>query len=135
MNSANKDDDEIISNINITPMVDIMLVLLIIFMVTTTFMLMPTIPVKLPRAANVEEPPTQAFALVMNEEGKLFINGQETTPERAEKILREAVSKNPELHGIVAADKSVLYEHVIWMIDLVRGCGVRNFALNVQKME
>ncbi|MFO8055836.1 MAG: biopolymer transporter ExbD [bacterium] len=129
------DDEEIMSEINIVPLVDIMLVLLIILMVTATFMYSPAIPVELPKAKTAEDPPAKAFALVMDDDGNLYMNGEKTTAEKAMSSLQKAVRKNPEVKAIVAADGSVEYRDVIWIIDLVKTAGVKDFALNVQKEE
>lgn len=127
------DDEEIMTDINVTPMVDIMLVLLIILMVTATFMYSPAIPVELPKAKTAEDPPAKAFALVMDDEGNLYLNGEKTTAEEVMISLQQAVKEDPEVKAIVAADGGVEYREVIWIIDLVKTAGVKDFALNVQK--
>lgn len=127
------DEEGILGTINVTPLVDIMLVLLIIFMVTTTFMLNPAIPVSVPRAANAEDPPIKAFSLVMEKDGQLYINGEKTDRQEASEALRKAVKQEPQVQVIIAADGQVSYQSVIWIIDLVKSSGVTDFALNVQK--
>ena len=127
--------DDILASINVTPLVDIMLVLLIIFMVTTTFMLSPSIPVNLPKAASAEGPPIKAFAVVMDKDGALYVNGNKSSPEQTMEKLKIAVSENSDIQAILAADGEVPYQSVIWMIDLIKESGVKNFALNVQKVE
>jgi biopolymer transport protein ExbD len=127
------DDDEILTDINVTPLVDIMLVLLIIFMVTATIMLTPSIPVDLPKASTAEYPSARVYALVLDKEGNLYLNGKNTSAERISLALREAVKKDPGIQAIVAADGAVDYQSVIRLIDLVKSSGVKSFALNVQK--
>ncbi len=127
------DDEEVIADINVTPLVDIMLVLLIIFMVTTTFMLSPSIPVELPRAMSAEDPPARAFALVLDKDGTLYLNGNETSFKEASAELQRALDRDPKMQAIIAADGSVDYQSVISLIDLVKSSGVKDFALNVQK--
>ncbi len=130
---AEKDEDEIVASINVTPLVDIILVLLIIFMLTAHFIKDPVIPVELPRAANVEEAKVDSVALVLDEKGTLYFNGLKTTTERAEEKLRAAHGRNPDVSVIIAADGKVRHESVIWLIDLVKSVGISRFALQVQK--
>ena len=127
------DEDEILTDINVTPLVNIMLVLLIIFMVTATIMLTPSIPVNLPKAATAEYPSARVYALVLDKEGNLYLNGKTASAEKISLALREAVKKDPGVQAIVAADGAVDYQSVIRLIDLVKSSGVKSFALNVQK--
>src|SRR5437868_15532485 len=73
-----QDEDDAITGINVTPLVDITLVLLIIFMVTATYIVKQTIEVELPRAAHGGETVSTTFALVVTKDGKFFLNGVET---------------------------------------------------------
>src|SRR5215212_10838050 len=76
--SAFEDDDagRMITEINVTPLVDITLVLLIIFMVTTTYIVNPTIKIDLPKAASGSEQARTTLALTVTKEGTLFLNGE-----------------------------------------------------------
>lgn len=133
LDDMNKDEDEIVASINVVPLVDIVLVLLIIFMLTSHFLKDPVIPVELPKAANVEESRVESFALVLDREGQLFVNGRKGTPEETIEKLKAARSRNPDVSVIIAADGKVRHESVIWLIDLVKSTGVTRFALQVKK--
>ena len=78
-----QDNDEEITGINVTPLVDIVLVLLIIFMVTANFIVRETVEVDLPRAANGGETVQGLVNVVLDKEGKLFFDGAEVTRGRA----------------------------------------------------
>lgn len=130
---SRKEDDEILADINVTPLVDIMLVLLIIFMVTATFMKDPVIPVELPRAANVEDAKVKTFALVLDAKGRLYVNGKAATEKAVRKRLLEAYRRDPEVQALVAADGSVRHKQVVRLIDLVRSTGITKFAINVRQ--
>src|SRR5947207_15509998 len=86
-------DDEAITGINVTPLVDITLVLLIIFMVTATYIVKETIEVELPRAAHGGETVQRTFAVVLNREGRVFLNGVETDDAGLLRTVQEARSK------------------------------------------
>lgn len=127
------DNDEIISSINVTPLVDVMLVLLIIFMVTATFILAPSIKVSLPKAYTGENTPVSSIAIIIKKDGALYLNGKRTTEEIIRAVIPGALAKDPSLQAIIGADKDVLHGEVIHIIDLVRTLGVTKFAINVEK--
>jgi biopolymer transport protein ExbD len=128
-----QEDEEIIAGINVTPLVDITLVLLIIFMVTATIMVNPAIRVNLPRAAGVDDAPDTTLSLVMDVRGQLFINGKAVTRDQAAGRLVDAVRSDPQVQVLIAADRGVVYQRVIDLITLVNQAGVKNFALNVDR--
>lgn len=126
-------NDEIVAQINITPLVDVMLVLLIIFMVTATFMKDPVIPVKLPRAATAEDAPANSVALVLDERGILYFNGQEVLPQEVKNRLGRMLRRDSKTSVIVAADGRIEYDSVARVIDLIKSTGVQEFSLNVRR--
>jgi biopolymer transport protein ExbD len=132
--SAFEDDDagRMITEINVTPLVDITLVLLIIFMVTTTYIVNPTIKIDLPKAASGSEQARTTLALTVTREGTLFLNGERSDEPAITRFIGAELPKNPELQAIIAADKVVPHGTVVRMIDLVKRAGVRRFAINVE---
>jgi len=123
---ANEDDDEI-TGINVTPLVDIVLVLLIIFMVTANFIVRETVEVDLPRAANGGETVQGLVNVVIDKDGKLFFDGE------LQRKVSEAVAKDKDTRAIISADQSLPYGRVMRLIDVVKGQGIAKFALNIQK--
>ena len=128
---ANIDDDDIISGINVTPLVDIMLVLLIIFMLTANIINNPAIQVDLPKAATGEGTEPTMLALTLTEDGKIYLNGEPTTRPALIEYLPEVAKSDDQAQALIAADKSVPHGKVIEMIDLVRQMGIYRFALNI----
>jgi biopolymer transport protein ExbD len=133
--AAQGPDDEMIAGINVTPLVDITLVLLIIFMVTATYIVRETIEVELPRAASGGETVGTTLALVLDRDGKLYLDGEERTEAEARLAVRAAVSRDPEAKAIIGADRSVSHGRVVEVIDLVKGEGLAKFAIDVQRDE
>ncbi len=133
------DEDEIISGINVTPLVDITLVLLIIFMVTATYIVRETIEVDLPEAANAGETVQTTLALVIDAQGRIFLNGEPTTEREiaraVPKLRAEAKARGETLQAILSADASIPHGKVVHLIDLIKGLGVTHFALNIEKKE
>ena len=128
------DDDSgrMITEINVTPLVDIVLVLLIIFMVTTTYIVNPSIKVDLPKAATGSEQAKTTLGLTLTKDGSLYLNGDKTDDGGLQRFIATELPKNPELQAVIAADKVVPHGSVVHVIDLVKRAGVRKFAINVE---
>ena len=127
--------DEPITAINVTPLVDIILVLLIIFMVTATFIVSPQIKVELPKAATGEPSEPQNFAIVITKDGKLYLDGEEIDIPGIEAYIKDRLVNTPDLQAVIAADKEVMHGRVVEMIDLVRKNGCAKFAINIEPPE
>lgn len=128
-----EDDDSgrMITDINVTPLVDITLVLLIIFMVTTTYIVNPSIKVDLPKAATGTDQVRTTLALTLTKEGQLYLNGDRSDEAAVVKQIAADLPKNPDLQAVIAADKVVAHGNVVRIIDLVKRAGIRKFAINV----
>ena len=135
-------EEEGINEINIIPLVDIVLVLLIIFMVTAQFLTRPPEPppgmeVELPKAASGEEISPSLLSLVINKKGELFLNGKEESDAGIDADLSVFLKgKNPmELEAIIAADQEISHGDVIRVIDVLRLKGVDRFAINTKSQD
>ena len=129
-------DDDAITDINITPFVDIILVVLIIFMVTATTIAKQAIKVNLPEAATGETTKDTSLALVLEANGRLLMDGEPTTENALRNFIRaERTRLNEEGTGdivcLIAADDKVPHGDVIGLIDVVKQEGVAKFALNI----
>jgi biopolymer transport protein ExbD len=124
-------NDDAITGINVTPLVDITLVLLIIFMVTASYIVKESIDVDLPRAASGGETvgPTLSFAI--DRAGALYLDGQPVTREAARAAVRSALRKSPEARALIGADKAVSHGDVVSLIDLVKTEGLTRFAIQI----
>ena len=128
------DDDDsgrMITEINVTPLVDITLVLLIIFMVTTSYIVNPSIKVDLPKAATGSDQLRTTLALTLTKDGQLYLNGDPSDEAQVVRQIAADLPKNPDLQAVIAADKVVPHGSVVHIIDLVKRAGVRKFAINV----
>ncbi|KFA87064.1 ExbD/TolR family protein [Archangium violaceum] len=128
-----QDNDEEITGINVTPLVDVVLVLLIIFMVTANFIVRETMEVDLPRAANGGESVQGLVNVVLDKQGKLFFDGAEVSEGELRRKVAEALAKDKETRAFISADLSLPYARVIWLLDVVKGEGIAKFALNIEK--
>jgi biopolymer transport protein ExbD len=128
------EDDGPISSINIVPFVDIVLVLLVIFMLTSAAIVKASLRVDLPKAASAGARVESTVNLVLKKSGELTLNG-DVVPSLAEagKIVKRATAANPKTQAVIAADKGVPYGSVVDLIDLVKSNGISAFALDVER--
>jgi biopolymer transport protein ExbD len=128
-------DDEGITGINVTPLVDVTLVLLIIFMVTASYIVKETIEVELPRAAHGGETVQKTFAVLVTKEGKSFLNGVPVDDAGLVEAVQDARRKGEDVQAIVAADKNATHGAVTHLLDLLKGAGVVKFAIQIEKQQ
>lgn len=126
-------DDEGISGINVTPLVDIMLVLLIIFMVTATFIANKALDLKLPEAESSQpvNPNDKPLNFALDKEGKLYLDGTVITLDQIAGKIAEEKAKKPgvALAATISADATTPYALVIKVIDVIRKNEIQDFAL------
>ncbi len=129
-NDLNSDD---ISEINVVPLVDIILVVLIIFMLTAPMIMKPSIKVNLPKAATGEQTVQTQLSVTIAANGSLTLNGK---PSDAAAVSAEAANQlqaNPDIQAVIAADKDVPHGTVVQVLDLIKGVGVKKFAISIDK--
>ena len=122
---------KIISGINVTPLVDITLVLLIIFMATSHIIAQRAMKLNLPKAANTVETPTPAVSVVMTADRALTLNGEAVTREALATNLKQLARLDPNLRVTLAADKTVDWDSVAGLLDDVRGAGISRLSAQV----
>lgn len=126
-------DDDLISDINVTPLVDIVLVLLIIFMVTATYIVRASIEVELPRAAHGGEATGTILSVVLTRDGEVFLDGVRRSDEELVLHTKEAIARDADARVVISADRGALHGAVVHVIDLVKGAGATRFAIHIEK--
>jgi len=121
----------LITDINVTPLVDIMLVLLIIFMLTAHLIARQVIEVQLPKAAQSSAVSPTTLSVTLTREGRMFLNGVAVTPDALRAAIQASVAKDAKTQVIVAGDKNVSHGRVVWVLDLVKSLGVTSFAIQI----
>ena len=125
-------DDELITEINVIPLVDIVLVILIIFLLVAQVMGPSVFKVKLPEADNADPSKSSPVTVWINQEGQLALNGYGITKEELVESIRKLLEENKDLQVIVSADERVYYGDAVKILDLLKGEGVNRLALQVQ---
>ena|ERR1700712_2665414 len=130
---AGDGDEDIIAGINVTPLVDVVLVLLIILMVTAQYAAeKDTIPMDLPQASSGDTAQPTTLSVSIDKDGKYFINAEPLELEQMRARVREAHKKDADTRAVIAADGRVSHSQVIKVIDLLRQEKVTKFAINVR---
>jgi biopolymer transport protein ExbD len=126
-------DNEAISDINVVPLVDIILVVLIIFMVTAPMFLKPTINVNLPKAASGDKTTPSKLNITLTADGRINLNGTFVNEGLVKQRAMDEVAKNAEIQAIISADKDVPHGKVVEVLDIVKTAGVKKFAISIDK--
>ena len=134
------DQDEAISEINVTPLVDIMMVLLIIFMVTASYIAHKAITVKLPKAATASDTVSKNLSFALDSESSLYLDGKLITFEQIEQAIQEKKNNYPDVptekwQALISADVTTPHGAVVRLIDLVRKGGIIDFAIQVEALQ
>jgi biopolymer transport protein ExbD len=128
---SSDDDDGLIAGINVTPLVDVTLVLLIIFMVTARIIVSQGMPMDLPKSASGEALQT-IFAVELTADGKTRVDSEAVADDEAlTPLAKKAKAKNKDLRAVIRADKKVEHGRVIHVLDLLRRSGISKIAFAV----
>lgn len=131
MAAQNLADDDMITGINVTPLVDITLVLLVIIMITASYITSKTIPMELPRSATGESTPT-VLAVSITPAGDLYLDAAPIDEAGLRRKIAIARGGNREPQAIIAADGRTPHAKVVHVIDVLRQEHVTKFAINVE---
>jgi biopolymer transport protein ExbD len=130
--SSSSDSDDAIVGINVTPLVDITLVLLIIFMVTAKLIVNQAVPLDLPKAASGTQDVQVIFSIILAADGTTFIDSKPVKNDDAIlDIAKERRKTNPDLRAVIKADAAVPHGRVIHVLDLLKQAQVSKIAFGV----
>jgi len=128
---SSNDDDGMVSGINVTPLVDVTLVLLIIFMVTARIIVSQGMPMDLPKAASGEAL-QQVFSVELSADGKTRVDSDNLANDEAiVPLAKAAKAKTADLRAVIRADRKVEHGRVIHVLDLLKRAGVAKIAFAV----
>jgi biopolymer transport protein ExbD len=122
-----------ISEINIVPLVDIILVVLIIFMVTAPALIKPSVAVNLPEASSGDETTPSLLNIAVTADGTVTFNNEEVGEDEAKNLAKIEFERNPEVQAIIIADRDLAYGQIIRVLDWIKSSGVKNFAVTTDK--
>jgi biopolymer transport protein ExbD len=128
------EDDDLIVSINVTPLVDVVLVLLVVLMVTAGFVAAKALPVDLPKGATGEAVP-KTIAITIDAEGKTYVDGGPAADDELRAAMRAARRADAQTRAVVAADGHAAHRNVVRVLDMLRQEGIVRFAINVRPEE
>jgi biopolymer transport protein ExbD len=131
-NASNGSNGPIVG-INVTPMVDVVLVLLVIMMVSATYIVSQSLKVELPKTATSDESASSPAAVTITRDGALLFDGAPIAEPQLVEKLRSAVHDHPDVSLIVTADEHAFHGSVVHVIDLAKVEGISKFAINVDR--
>jgi biopolymer transport protein ExbD len=121
-----------ISGINVTPLVDVVLVLLIILMVSATYIVAQTLKVQLPKSKSSDGTAEKPTTVVVLKTGALLYDGEPKSEDDVSKLLQAAIAKDADMSLVVSGDAETPHGKVVHLIDVAKLAGVVKFAINVQ---
>jgi biopolymer transport protein TolR len=128
MAAAPGEGDGLIAGINVTPLVDITLVLLIVFIVTAKLIVTPAVPLELPRATQSQELQV-IFSVTVPAAGVTLVNGEPApTDERLLRLAKDALASAPDVRAVINADGAVPHRRVVHILDLIKSAGITRVA-------
>jgi biopolymer transport protein ExbD len=124
-------DDDVVAQINIVPFVDIVLVLLIVFMLTSTAIARATLEVELPAASSAQPGANPELTVALRKDGSMTIDGAPAAPASLGDRARALSRANANARLMLSADTGVDYGRVIAVLDTARQNGLQAIALQV----
>ncbi len=124
---------ELMSAINVTPFVDVVLVLLVIFMVTAPIIAKDLLNVRLPKTDSGDGKGMSSLGLSVNRHGQVLLNGVPVSEEVLRDEVRKALATDKDTQAIIAADVETQYGNVVRVIDIVKSAGLSRFAIQVER--
>jgi biopolymer transport protein ExbD len=127
-------DGGTIAEINVIPLVDIVLVVLIIFMVAAPLVMKPKIDINLPKASTAQNDPDKArMRVVLGKKGELFVDNQAVSLEGLTAESKKRHDSHPDTAALLVADKDATLEMVTSLVDAIKIGGVQRVAFSIQK--
>ena len=133
--SSDSDAGAPISAINVTPFVDVVLVLLVIFMITAPALMKDVIGIQLPKASSSDTKAPESLGVAVTRQGQFLLNGNPVTSEALTDGVKKELEKNPQIQAIISADREAQHGDVVRAIDLIKSAGLQRFAFQIQRQE
>lgn len=129
--ALNRKRNAVMSEINITPFTDVVLVLLIIFMITTPMLMQPSIKVNLPKTQISDSEDASNIEVLISKNGYVYVEGKQIHNSNVESVMRDMVSSHTSKTVVIKGDKEVQYDYIIQFMDKAKKAGAIKFALAV----
>ena len=132
MRERNRVRAGLIAGINITPLTDVVLVLLVIFMIATPLLMRSEIKVNLPRTAAADAAAQKNIVVTIDSAGNVYVDGGRVALAQLAPTLSATLGKRPNAPVIIMGDRDVRYDLVVRVLEIAKSCGVARLSLAVQ---
>ncbi len=122
-----------ISEINVTPFVDVVLVLLVIFMVTAPMLVREQMNVNLPKASSGEKTAAKSVSIVIDKAGTVLLMEKPVPMESLGDEIKKLLAENPEAQAVISADEESRHGDVVKVMDILKGAGLSRFAIQIDR--
>jgi biopolymer transport protein TolR len=124
--------DDLITDINVTPFVDVVLVLLILFMLAAPTFYQSAIKVELPTSTSASQFKHITLKLFVTKKGEAFLEKEKLTAATIASVIKQALAIDPSVDAIISADKDASHGAVLHVIDALRGAGIKSVAIGTR---
>jgi biopolymer transport protein ExbD len=132
MRDRNRTRAGLIAGINITPLTDVVLVLLVIFMIATPLLIRSEIKVNLPRTAAADAASQKNIVVTIDSAGNVYLDGARVALAQLAPTLSATLGKRPNAPVIIMGDRDVRYDLVVRVLEIARTSGVNKLSLAVE---
>jgi len=122
-----------ISEINVTPFVDVVLVLLVIFMVTAPMLVREQMAVNLPKASTGEKSASRSLGIVIDKLGIVRIMDKIVPLGDLAAEIKTVLMSDPNAQAVISADQEAKHGDVVQVMDIIKGAGLTRFAIQIEK--
>ena len=122
-----------ISEINVTPFVDVVLVLLVIFMVTAPMLVREQMSVNLPKAQSGEKSASQSISIVIDKQGGIKVMDKVVLIADLTQEIKTLMASNPNAQAVISADQDSKHGDVVQVMDLIKSAGLTRFAIQIER--
>lgn len=133
--SAEEGGDSVMAEINITPLTDIFLVLLIIFMITQSAIVESAAKVNLPKATMTQPQESRGTTVMVTADNKVFVNQMPVEIAQLQATLQDLVAEDPKKLVILSGDKTVMLGEAVRIMDIAKRAGAQAISISAQKEE
>lgn len=134
MSDGDGDDDEIVSDINMTPLIDIMLVLLVVFMVSSSVAIESGMDIELPKTALTnQKKEAEILVISLSKEGKVAVHGKQVKQEEISRSIASSLAELKTDSVILEGDTSANLGKAIELMDMAKVAGAKNFSIAAEE--
>lgn len=129
-----KSENKLMTNFSFSSLTDIVMLLLIFFLLSSSFVIQPGIKVQLPKAETGETGTDKNVTISVTEKGQVFVNAEQVTLENLGRRLSTALTSNPHMVVVINADRNVTLQNTVQVIDIAKAVGATRFMIATQPL-